>query len=85
MRTLHLDLLQHQPVEHLLAQHRGGRHLHALAADALGDLGDLFIEFAAEHHAVVDHRSDPIEHLAAVRERARLGVDGAARERQRQR
>ena len=84
LRTLHLDLLQHQTVEHLLAQHGGGRHLHALAADALRDLGDLFIEFAAEHHAVVDHGSDPIEHLAPVRERARLGMGASARERQRQ-
>ena len=72
LRALHLDLLQHQPLEHLLSQHRLWRHLEALRLETLADERDLFVDFAAQHHALVDHGGDAIEHHASVGQRARL-------------
>ena len=61
VRALHLDFLQHQPLEHLLAQHVLRRQLELLLAQALGDHGDLLVELALEHDAVVDHGGDAVE------------------------
>ena len=76
--ALHLDLLHDEPLEHLLTQDLRRRHLHVLRFHASADLGDLLFELAVQHHAVVHHRGHPVEHLTAVRERARLRVGRSA-------
>ena len=72
--ALQLDLLEHQPFEHLLAQHVLRRKLQFLLAHALGDRRDLLIKLAREHHAVIHHRRHAIEHSPLVCEIAGLGV-----------
>ena len=83
--ALHLDLLQHQPLEHLLAQHVLRRELELLLAQPLADHMDLGVELALEHHAVVDDRRYAVEQLAAgcelARLRARLPGQGEDRDR----
>ena len=73
VRPLQLDLLEDQPLEHLLAQHVLRRQFELLAAQALGDGRDLLIKLAGEDHAVVDDRRHAIEQLAFGGELAGLG------------
>ena len=81
-RALHLDLLQDQALEHLLADDVGRRHLRALAAQALGDERRLRVELALQHDAVVDDRDHAVERDAACGHVARLR-EGGAREQER--
>jgi hypothetical protein len=62
--TLGLDFLQDQALQHLLAQHVLGRQLELLRPQALAHDGNLVVELAVQHHAVVDHGGDAIEELA---------------------
>ena len=71
--ALHLQLLQDQALEHLLAQHVLRRQLELLLPQALGDRGDLLVELAGEHDAVVHDGGDPVEQHAAGGQLARLG------------
>ena len=61
--ALHLDLLQHQALEHLLAQHVLRRQLELLLAQSLAHRGDLGVQVAVEHDPVVDDRDHPIQQL----------------------
>ena len=70
--ALHLDFLQHESLEHLLAQYRLRRQFLARLLQALRDRLDLIVQFALQHHAFVDHGGDAIEHRAFVGERAGL-------------
>ena len=69
--TLHLDLLHHEPLEHLLAEDVARRQLLAGLLDAVGNHPHLLVEFAAQHDAVVGDRGDAVERLAA---RAQFGA-----------
>ncbi len=87
IRTLHLQLLQDQAVEHLLAQHVLGRQLELLRAQALGDDQHLLVELARQHDAFVDGGRDAVEQLAGAAGFAGLGErhrggDAARRTRQ---
>ncbi len=70
--ALDLDLLQHQTLEHLLAQHVLRRQLELLLPQPLADRFDLGVQITVEHHAVVYDRHYPIEQLAAGGELAGL-------------
>ena len=82
--ALHLDFLEHQPLEHLLAQHVLWRRLELLLVQPLAHRGDLRVQVAVEHDPVVDDRDHPIEQGALRGELAGLGMrelcaQGAAR------
>ena len=72
--ALGLDLLQHQALQHLLAQHVLGRQLELLLPQALAHDGDLVIELTVQHHAVVHHGGDAVQQLALGGQLAGLGV-----------
>ena len=83
--ALHLQFLQHQAVEHLLAQHVLRRQVEVLRAQALGDDEHLLVELARQHHALIDGGGDAVEQharaagLAGLGERGRGGGEGQAR------
>jgi hypothetical protein len=64
--------LQHQALEHLLAQHVLRRQLDVLLLQALRDQHQLLVELALQHHAIVHGGRDTIEQLAARAQIARL-------------
>ena len=64
--ALHLQLLQDQPFEHLLAQHIARRRLLALLLDARADHLHLLLEIALQHDAVVDDGHQAVEQHAAA-------------------
>ncbi len=66
IRALHLQFLQHQAVEHLLAQDVLRRQVEVLRAQALGDGEHLFVELAREDHAFVDGGGHAIEQDAGA-------------------
>ena len=61
---LRLDLLQDQPLEHLLAQHALRGKLHFLFLQPLGHRIHLLVELALEHQAFVHDGRDAVEQLA---------------------
>ena len=64
--ALHLQLLQNQAVEHLLAQDVLRRQLVVLRAQAFGDDQHLFVELARQHDALVYGGRDPVEEHAGT-------------------
>ena len=79
--ALDLDLLEDQPLEHLLADDVGGRQLRALALQAVGDEGALRVELALQHDALVDDRDHAVERDAGRGQVARLREGGARQQR----
>ena len=73
---LHLQLLQHEPLEHLLAQHVLRRQLELLLVQPLAHRRHLRVEVAVEHHAVVHDGDDAVEHVPLGGQFARLGAPG---------
>ncbi len=77
--ALHLQLLQHQPLENLLAEHVLGRHFLLLLPEAFADGGHLLVELALEHHAL-DSRfarngsRHPVQQLAGGGQITGLGM-----------
>ena len=84
--ALDLQLLQHQPLEHLLTEHVAGRRLLPLLLYALCNHLCLLVELALQHDAVVDHRGDAIEQAAGAGELlgGHGGRDGQQRARHKQ-
>ena len=80
--ALHLDLLQDQALEHLLADDVGRRQLRALALQPVGDERALRVELALQHHALVDDGDHAVERDAARGHVARLREGGARRQQQ---
>ena len=74
--ALHLQFLQHQAVEHLLAQDVLRRQLELLRAQALGDDEHLLVELARQHDAFVDGGGDAVEQHAGAASLAGLGEGG---------
>ena len=71
--ALHLQFLQDQAVEHLLAQDVLRRQVEVLRAQALGDDEHLLVELAREHHALVDGGGHAIEQHTGARGFTGLG------------
>ena len=61
--TLHLDFLQDQPLEHLLAQHARTWQSDFLFDQALGDRVELAVHLGLQHQAVVDDRRNAIKNF----------------------
>ena len=84
IRALHLQFLQHQAVEHLLAKDVLGRQVELLRAQALGDGEHLLVELAREDHALVDGGGDAIEQHTGARGFTGLGEGGGGADEQQQ-
>ena len=83
--ALHLQLLQHQAVEHLLAAARSAAAARASArAGAARDDDHLLVELALQHHAFVDGGGDAVQQHAGAGGFARLGECGLRQESERQ-
>jgi hypothetical protein len=70
---LHLQLLQHEAVQHLLAQDVGGWQIELLLTQPLGDDENLLVELARQDHTFVHRGGDAIEQHAGARRFAGLG------------
>ncbi len=76
--VLRLDLLQYQPIEHLLLEHALRGQFDLLFLQPFGDRVHLRIELAFQHQAVVDDGRNAVEQLAVDADIAglRLGLNG---------
>src|SRR5690606_33658947 len=78
LRALDLDLLHHEALEHLLAQHARRGELQPLLQRPLRDERGLAVELALQHHALVDNGGDPVEEFAGLRKLVGEAASGAA-------